>query len=504
MCEVILWDDKSYFPQFNAFLKSKNIHIHGIMHVGAHLCEEKKEYNEQGISDNNILWIEGNPDLVEKNKLLGHSNIYWALVDEEERDVTFNVTNNGQSSSYLELWAHTNYYPDIQVVQQKQQKTKKLTTFFEENKIDSNKYNFWSFDIQGADLRGIKGAGDHINNVDALLVEVNHERLYKGCSFLHEIDDYLESKGFVRTHIKNAYQGWGDAFYVRESRLKNSGPLKVNLFDNEFAHTKKQLGFDSSCLIKPTKIEYIRNQMEWDGITIFTNNQLEMVDKVKSKYKVAWMAEARSITPEAYKKLVELEDKFDYIFHCYEDLLKRNPQKHKCWITGSTRIKELDRMIYSKTKLCSHLVARQRSTEAHRFRHYLANFITGNNLPIDIFGPNHRAYPTKLEAHKDYMFSIVVQNSCENFYFTEYLIDCLACGTIPIFYGCPKLSEFFDMNGILHFTEFDQILQIIPTLSKELYESKMESIKKNFELAKKYYSSDDMLAELLMKTIPLS
>jgi hypothetical protein len=60
------------------------------------------------------------------------------------------------------------------------------------------------------------------------------------------------------------------------------------------------------------------------------------------------------------------------------------------------------------------------------------------------------------------------------------------------------------MNGILHFTEFDQILQIIPTLSKELYESKMESIKKNFELAKKYYSTDDMLAELLMKTIPLS
>ena len=57
MCEVIPWDDASYFPQFNAFLKSKNIHIHGIMHVGAHLCEEKKEYNEQGILDNNILWI---------------------------------------------------------------------------------------------------------------------------------------------------------------------------------------------------------------------------------------------------------------------------------------------------------------------------------------------------------------------------------------------------------------------------------------------------------------
>ena len=103
MCEVILWDDKSYFPQFNAFLKSKNIHINGIMHVGAYLCEEKKEYNEQGISDNNILWIEGNPDLVEKNKLLGHSNIYWALVDEEERDVTFNVTIKDLQGAKLQV-----------------------------------------------------------------------------------------------------------------------------------------------------------------------------------------------------------------------------------------------------------------------------------------------------------------------------------------------------------------------------------------------------------------
>jgi len=32
----------------------------GILHIGAHLCEEKPIYNDIGITDDNILWIEAN------------------------------------------------------------------------------------------------------------------------------------------------------------------------------------------------------------------------------------------------------------------------------------------------------------------------------------------------------------------------------------------------------------------------------------------------------------
>jgi hypothetical protein len=38
----------------------------GILHVGAHLCEEKDLYNSIGITDTQILWIDGNEDLVKK------------------------------------------------------------------------------------------------------------------------------------------------------------------------------------------------------------------------------------------------------------------------------------------------------------------------------------------------------------------------------------------------------------------------------------------------------
>lgn len=274
--------------------------------------------------------------------------------------------------------------------------------------------------------------------------------------------------------------------------------LVVNLWDTEFAHTRSVLGFDGNCFQKPTKIEYVRNQMEWDGITLFTNNCLHMVTKVKSKYKIAWMCEARPIFPSSFQHLEELESEFDYIFTWYRDLLEKNPQKYKCILVGSTRIPEAERQIHPKTKLCSLLVSKQMTTPAHKFRHILAQFLE-NYSGLTIFGPNHTPYPTKVEPHKDFMFSIVIMNSCEDYFFTEYLIDCLLCGSIPIFYGCPSLGKYFNMDGILHFTEFNDVLDLMNTMTPELYYSKLAAIKDNFERAKQYVCTDDMLADILLK-----
>jgi hypothetical protein len=274
--------------------------------------------------------------------------------------------------------------------------------------------------------------------------------------------------------------------------------LRVNLWDIEFSHAEKQLGFDTSCLIKPTKIEYVRNQYEWNGITLFTNRQLHMVQLVKSPIKVAWMIEARAILPQTYEQVQAMENDFDYILTWYEDLHLKNPAKYKLFYNGTTRIPVEERMIYPKTKLCSLLVSKQMTTPSHRFRHQLASFVEQNNLPIDIFGPNHKAYPTKLEAHKDYMFSIVIMNSCENFYFTEYIMDCLMCGTIPVFYGCPAIGQFFNLKGILHFTEFHEILALLKNITPQFYAESMDAIRENFVNAQKYISTDDYVADLLV------
>ena len=62
------------------FLHENDRTPRGVFHVGAHECEERKAYNEKGILDSSIVWVDGNLDLVNKMKSKGVPNVYFALV----------------------------------------------------------------------------------------------------------------------------------------------------------------------------------------------------------------------------------------------------------------------------------------------------------------------------------------------------------------------------------------------------------------------------------------
>jgi hypothetical protein len=46
------------FEEINKILLSKNIKINGSFHIGAHDCEEIVFYNNLGIKNENIIWID--------------------------------------------------------------------------------------------------------------------------------------------------------------------------------------------------------------------------------------------------------------------------------------------------------------------------------------------------------------------------------------------------------------------------------------------------------------
>jgi FkbM family methyltransferase len=203
------------FSQIVTFLTENNKKVKGILHVGAHDCEEKKDYNDQGVPDNKIIWVEGNKDKVLQMRMAGIDTIYCAVVDEKEHEVTFHITNNGQSSSILPLETHLQHYPRILVTEERKVKTTTLENLIKDNHLPIEELNFWNFDIQGAELSALKGAGEYIKYADFIYAEVNVESLYKGCALLPEMDEFLASKGFQRVAMRLVQQGWGDALYVR-------------------------------------------------------------------------------------------------------------------------------------------------------------------------------------------------------------------------------------------------------------------------------------------------
>jgi hypothetical protein len=203
-------------------LTDNSIKIIGVLHLGAHECEELSFYNEIGVSNENIVWIEAINEKVNQAVNRGILNVYNAVItDKDNEDIVFNISNNGQSSSVLELGTHLEEHPGIYYVNKIQSKSITINSFFEKNKIDGSKLNFWNFDIQGAELLALKGATNYIKYAKAIYIEVNEKELYLNCGLIKDIDLFLEQYNFKRVLTNMTSHGWGDALYIIEKNNKN-------------------------------------------------------------------------------------------------------------------------------------------------------------------------------------------------------------------------------------------------------------------------------------------
>jgi len=197
-------------------LKTLNIDITGVLHIGAHECEEMPFYSRLGLTDKNVVWIDAITEKVEQAKKKGVPNIYNAVVtDKDDEDIDFNISNNNESSSVLEFGTHAVEHPHVFFKDKVKMKSITVDTFFERNGIDGSKYNFWNFDIQGAELMALKGAMKNIEHAKVLYLEINEKELYKGCALVGEVDSFLEGYNFTRLLTIMTPHGWGDGIYIK-------------------------------------------------------------------------------------------------------------------------------------------------------------------------------------------------------------------------------------------------------------------------------------------------
>ena len=190
--------------------------INGIIHVGAHECEELETYIED--RQRKVHWIEANPDkyIQIQQKI---STIPWmnsacfaaGNVDGETKKLS--IANNGQSSSLLKLGTHSDHHPSVKFIAEKEVTVKRIDQYLVENNISGNIFNMLCLDIQGYELEALKGARNLLAKIDYIYTEVNTEEVYKDYASLTEIDNFLSHYGFSRTWLSMTKNGWGDAFY---------------------------------------------------------------------------------------------------------------------------------------------------------------------------------------------------------------------------------------------------------------------------------------------------
>lgn len=208
----------------------------GVLHVGGHEGNEITTYRAKGISP--VVFVEANPDLAGglRDRFTSDSDVtvIESAAAEEEGQATFNITSMNQSSSLLELKDHAKLYPKIGVEKKITVRTALIDTLLDEAGIEPSTLDFIAMDIQGAELKALKGATGLLKHIKALQIEVNYSELYDGCPLIHEIDVFLEDHGFIRVMTNTPYsEEWGDALYVRRPLVGCSVVGSMGRFANQ-------------------------------------------------------------------------------------------------------------------------------------------------------------------------------------------------------------------------------------------------------------------------------
>ena len=146
---------------------------------------------------------------------------------------------------------------------------------------------------------------------------------------------------------------------------------------------------------------------------------------------------------------------------------------------GSTFIQNSDKIDLQKKNMASLIASNQNKLTGHKLRHEVVQHIKNNNFNVSVIGRGYRPFENKEDGLKSYRYSIVIENTSELDYFTEKVIDACLLETIPIYWGAPNISKYFDTRGFIICEGIDQILLAIQTMSIDDYNSKIEWIKKN-------------------------
>jgi hypothetical protein len=98
------------------------------------------------------------------------------------------------------------------------------------------------------------------------------------------------------------------------------------------------------------------------------------------------------------------------------------------------------------------------------------------------------------EDDKKYLFNsqyhIVIESTCAKNYFTEKLIDAMLTKTVPIYWGCPNIGDFFDMRGMLLVNNEVGIINVCNRfITEDLYEQLLPVIEENYKRAKNFARS---------------
>ena len=155
-----------------------------------------------------------------------------------------------------------------------------------------------------------------------------------------------------------------------------------------------------------------------------------------------------------------------------------------CWV---------DKELYSKEREkkfeISHLCGKKLITYGQSLRHEALARKNEFQIPTNFYSEYggmssiREAAEGKEFIYGNSMFGVVIENTSHRGYFTEKILDCFALKTIPLYWGCSSITNFFNDKGFIQFNNVNDLIYIANNLTEHDYYERLDVIEENFQKA---------------------
>jgi len=236
---------------------------------------------------------------------------------------------------------------------------------------------------------------------------------------------------------------------------------------------------------------------EWGNgsgtVNMYCDNKVFYLENedLDQKDALAILAEPRSIIPGTYQWVAENYSRFKYIFTFDSELLKLPNAKLLIYGQITAEFPEVE-----KTKNISMVASNKDFCDGHINRQNVARLLSES---IDTYGKfKGDEYCKDSDYLSGYRFNVAMENFSDGYYFTEKICNCLASKIVPIYWGCPHIGDFFDMDGIIYCKTPTQVVNRVLDILQDPegeYETRKKAIEHNFKAVQKYRSYAKLFLE---------
>ena len=124
------------------------------------------------------------------------------------------------------------------------------------------------------------------------------------------------------------------------------------------------------------------------------------------------------------------------------------------------------------------VTSNQRTSKQHNERMDFLDSISELSF-IELYGRGIKPVDSKLEVMKTAKYAIAYENFRNSYNWTEKIADCFLSYTIPLYFGCNRISDYFPEDAIIQIDPKDKYIKtyLKEMLTTTVYEDKLEALK---------------------------